>query len=172
MNILVTGTSRGIGAAIAASLSGHQVVGHSTTAGEGRIAADLSRPGAAEALWAEALARLLPTRDRLLGPQRQRADEAGARLDRALERRVTLERGTLDRSGGALRPALAFGLLLGVNLGPLLTVTGSLATMLCLSGARRAGVRVPALAFVGAGLLVTPPMLLAAGLTLALLLRP
>ena len=44
--------------------------------------------------------------------------------------------------------------------------------MLCLSGARRAGVRVPALAFVGAGLLVTPPLLLAAGLTLALLLRP
>ena len=75
-------------------------------------------------------------------------------------------------AAGALRPALAFGLLLGVNLGPLLTVTGSLATMLCLSGARRAGVRVPALAFVGAGLLVTPPMLLAAGLTLALLLRP
>ena len=80
--------------------------------------------------------------------------------------------GAVAADGGALRPALAFGLLLGVNLGPLLTVTGSLATMLCLSGARRAGVRVPALAFVGAGLLVTPPMLLAAGLTLALLLRP
>ena len=58
LNILVTGTSRGIGAAIAASLSGHRVTGHATTAGEGRIAADLSRPGAAEALWAEALARL------------------------------------------------------------------------------------------------------------------
>ncbi|CAA9531257.1 MAG: 3-oxoacyl-[acyl-carrier protein] reductase [uncultured Sphingomonadaceae bacterium] len=58
LNILVTGTSRGIGAVIAASLSGHRVTGHATTAGEGRIAADLSRPGAAEALWAEALARL------------------------------------------------------------------------------------------------------------------
>jgi arsenical pump membrane protein len=80
--------------------------------------------------------------------------------------------GAVAADGAALRPALAFGLLLGVNLGPLLTVTGSLATMLCLSGARRAGVNVPALAFVGAGLLVTPPMLLAAGLTLALLLRP
>ena len=58
LNILVTGTSRGIGAAIVASLSGHSVVGHATTAGEERIAADLSQPGAADALWTEALARL------------------------------------------------------------------------------------------------------------------
>ncbi|MGI4730499.1 MAG: exodeoxyribonuclease VII large subunit [Janthinobacterium lividum] len=54
----------------------------------------------------EALGRLLPTRDRLLGPQRQRADDAGQRLDRALERRVTVARGGLDRSGAALRPAM------------------------------------------------------------------
>ncbi|WP_271299935.1 exodeoxyribonuclease VII large subunit [Sphingomonas sp. CV7422] len=52
-----------------------------------------------------ALARLLPKRDALLGPQRQRADDAGQRLDRGLERRVTLARGQLDRAGGALRPA-------------------------------------------------------------------
>ena len=51
----------------------------------------------------DALVRVLPRRDALLGPQRQRADEAGARLDRGLERRVTLARGQLDRSGGALR---------------------------------------------------------------------
>jgi exodeoxyribonuclease VII large subunit len=54
----------------------------------------------------EAQARLLPRRDALLGPQRQRADDAGQRLDRALERRVTIARGTLDRTAGALRPAL------------------------------------------------------------------
>ncbi|MEO5494193.1 MAG: exodeoxyribonuclease VII large subunit [Sphingomonas sp.] len=54
----------------------------------------------------EAQARLLPKRDALLGPQRQRADDAGQRLDRALERRVTTARGTLDRTAGALRPAL------------------------------------------------------------------
>ena len=54
----------------------------------------------------EAQARLLPKRDALLGPQRQRADDAGQRLDRALERRVTMARGTLDRTAGALRPAL------------------------------------------------------------------
>lgn len=52
-----------------------------------------------------ALARLLPSRDRLLGPQRQRMDEAATRADRALERRVARARGTLDRVAGALRPA-------------------------------------------------------------------
>jgi exodeoxyribonuclease VII large subunit len=51
----------------------------------------------------EALVRVLPKRDALLGPQRQRADDAGARLDRGLERRVGQARGLLDRTGGALR---------------------------------------------------------------------
>jgi 3-oxoacyl-[acyl-carrier protein] reductase len=58
LNILVTGTSRGIGKAIAEALGGHEVVGHSTAGGDGRVAADLSKPGAAAALWEEALARL------------------------------------------------------------------------------------------------------------------
>ncbi|WP_404336589.1 exodeoxyribonuclease VII large subunit [Sphingomonas sp. MMS12-HWE2-04] len=53
-----------------------------------------------------ALVRVLPKRDALLGPQRQKMDDMGARLDRALERRVTLARGQLDRSAGALRPAM------------------------------------------------------------------
>jgi NAD(P)-dependent dehydrogenase (short-subunit alcohol dehydrogenase family) len=57
-NILITGTSRGIGKAIFASLQGHNVVGHSSRGGDGAIAADLDQPGAAEALWAEALVRL------------------------------------------------------------------------------------------------------------------
>lgn len=59
-NILVTGTGRGIGAAIVAAFGGDEVrlVGHSTTEGENRIAADLAEPGAAPALWAEALDRL------------------------------------------------------------------------------------------------------------------
>jgi len=52
------------------------------------------------------LARLMPRREALLAPQRQKADDLGQRLDRALERRVTTARGGLDRSGGALRPAL------------------------------------------------------------------
>ncbi|MFL9840771.1 exodeoxyribonuclease VII large subunit [Sphingomonas sp. ST-64] len=54
----------------------------------------------------QALVRVLPRRDALLGPQRQKADDLGARLDRGLELRVTLARGVLDRAGGALRPAV------------------------------------------------------------------
>ena len=57
-NILVTGASRGIGQAIVRFLSGHQVIGHSSVGGDGRVAADLSQPGAAERLWNEALERL------------------------------------------------------------------------------------------------------------------
>jgi NAD(P)-dependent dehydrogenase (short-subunit alcohol dehydrogenase family) len=58
LNIIVTGSSRGIGKAIAAALGTHNVVGHSSRGGEGMVAADLSRHGAAEALWSEALERL------------------------------------------------------------------------------------------------------------------
>jgi exodeoxyribonuclease VII large subunit len=54
----------------------------------------------------QGLVRVLPRRDALLGPQRQKADDLAARLDRGLERRVTVARGVLDRAGGALRPAV------------------------------------------------------------------
>ncbi|MBO9713999.1 SDR family oxidoreductase [Sphingomonas sp.] len=56
-HILVTGSSRGIGAAIAATLdaAGARVAGHGTASG---LAADLSQPGAAKDLWARALAAL------------------------------------------------------------------------------------------------------------------
>ena len=57
-NILVTGTSRGIGRSILEALSGHDVVGHSSRGAESEIAADLSQPGAAEAIWSGALERL------------------------------------------------------------------------------------------------------------------
>lgn len=56
-NILVTGTSRGIGKAIAAALGAHDVVGHSSRGGDGDIAADLAETGAAGRLWSEALER-------------------------------------------------------------------------------------------------------------------
>jgi NAD(P)-dependent dehydrogenase (short-subunit alcohol dehydrogenase family) len=59
LHILVTGSSRGIGASIVDALSpSAQVVGHGTTSAPDRIAADLSLPGAAGALWLEALERL------------------------------------------------------------------------------------------------------------------
>jgi NAD(P)-dependent dehydrogenase (short-subunit alcohol dehydrogenase family) len=57
-NILVTGTSRGIGAAILETFAGHTVVGHSSRGGEGQIAADLADPDQVTALWREAMARL------------------------------------------------------------------------------------------------------------------
>ncbi|WP_375397220.1 exodeoxyribonuclease VII large subunit [uncultured Sphingomonas sp.] len=53
-----------------------------------------------------ALARMLPRHDALLGPQRQRADDAGQRLDRGLERRIARARAGLDLTAGGLRPAM------------------------------------------------------------------
>ncbi len=54
----------------------------------------------------DALVRVLPRRDALLGAQRQKADDLGARLDRALEGRVARGQRQLDRAGGILRPAM------------------------------------------------------------------
>lgn len=54
----------------------------------------------------DAMTRLMPRRDALLGPQRQKADDLGARLDRALEARVARGRTQLDRVGAVLRPAM------------------------------------------------------------------
>ena len=57
--ILLTGSTRGIGAATLSALSAQAtVVGHGSTPGPDRIGADLSRPGAAEALWMAAVERL------------------------------------------------------------------------------------------------------------------
>ena len=50
--------------------------------------------------------RRLPTTDTLLGPQRQRLDDAGERLPRALGRRLAVARGDLAQAAGALRPRL------------------------------------------------------------------
>jgi NAD(P)-dependent dehydrogenase (short-subunit alcohol dehydrogenase family) len=57
-NILVTGTSRGIGKSILEALEGHNVVGHASRGGDGQVEADLDRPGAAEHLWFKALGKL------------------------------------------------------------------------------------------------------------------
>ena len=58
--ILVTGSSRGIGAAIVGCLTSDDVmvVGHGTRDTPTEIGVDLDRPGAAAKLWAEALDRL------------------------------------------------------------------------------------------------------------------
>ena len=60
MNILVTGASRGIGAATYAVLksTGHNAVGHSSKGSDELIAGDLSDPAAPRNLWDTALAEL------------------------------------------------------------------------------------------------------------------
>jgi NAD(P)-dependent dehydrogenase (short-subunit alcohol dehydrogenase family) len=60
MNILVTGASRGIGAAAFELLrsTGHRVAGHSSRGSDELIRADLLEPGSTQALWNEALERL------------------------------------------------------------------------------------------------------------------
>ena len=60
MKILLTGASRGIGAATLAALEarGHNVVGHSTKGGGGLIAADFADPRDPSALWHAAVEKL------------------------------------------------------------------------------------------------------------------
>lgn len=60
-HVLLTGSTRGIGAAILRQLEarGTRVLGHGTrSAGDHQIGADFALPGAAERLWEEALDRL------------------------------------------------------------------------------------------------------------------
>ena len=60
MNILITGASRGIGAAAYALLQkhGNRVLGHSTKGSDVLIAGDLSDPAAPRRIWETALAEL------------------------------------------------------------------------------------------------------------------
>jgi NAD(P)-dependent dehydrogenase (short-subunit alcohol dehydrogenase family) len=59
-HVLVTGSTRGIGASIVEALvaKGARAIGHGRANAEGVIGADLATPGAADALWDQALARL------------------------------------------------------------------------------------------------------------------
>ena len=60
MHILLTGASRGIGAAAREALegAGHRVAGHSTKGGDGLIAADFADPGSPRRLWEQAFEAL------------------------------------------------------------------------------------------------------------------
>ena len=60
MNILLTGASRGIGAATLDLLNanGHQVAGHSTRGGNGLLAGDLADSSAPRRIWESALEQL------------------------------------------------------------------------------------------------------------------
>ena len=58
--------------------------------------------------------------------------------------------------------AVSSAVLIGVNLGPNLSVTGSLATILWLAALRREGVEVSAWRFLKLGMVVMPPALILA----------
>ena len=60
MNILITGASRGIGAAAYALLksTGHNVIGHSSRGSDELVAGDLTDPSAPRNIWDTALAEL------------------------------------------------------------------------------------------------------------------
>ncbi len=65
-------------------------------------------------------------------------------------------------TGAHLHPDVAGALLIGVDIGPNLSVTGSLATILWLVALRREGQQVSAWRFLALGCLVMPPALIAA----------
>jgi arsenical pump membrane protein len=67
---------------------------------------------------------------------------------------------------GAVGHALVYGTLLGCDLGPNLTTTGSLSTMLWLLLLRQRGLEISSLQYLRLGVIVTPLMLLATALIL------
>src|SRR6202008_1646946 len=66
--------------------------------------------------------------------------------------------GSAVQAAGAPNP-VAGAILIGIDLGPNLSVTGSLATILWLAALRREGLRVGARQFLGLGGVVMPPAL-------------
>lgn len=68
-------------------------------------------------------------------------------------------------------PAAAFAGLIGTNVGPNVTVFGSLATMLVLHAARRRGIKVTTTEYLKVGLITTPWMIVSSTLVLWLLVR-
>ncbi len=68
---------------------------------------------------------------------------------------------TLAATQPAASPLISGAVMIGVDLGPNLSVTGSLATILWLLALRREGLRVGALRFLGVGALVMTPALVA-----------
>lgn len=77
----------------------------------------------------------------------------------------------IERAPAGMRDLLAYGALVGANLGPALTTYGSLATILWLTMIRRAGVTVSVREYMRISVVVVPVALLATTATLYLALR-
>jgi arsenical pump membrane protein len=74
------------------------------------------------------------------------------------------------RVDGATQEALAYGTLLGANIGPTLTTYGSLATMLWLTVVRKRGITITTRDYLTIGALTMPPVLIASMIALWLVL--
>ena len=83
---------------------------------------------------------------------------------------VAVMSATIPTVANASQPALLYGTLIGCDLGPNLTVVGSLSTMIWLLLLRQRKLEVSALDYAKLGVIVTPAMLLVSALLLALLL--
>jgi arsenical pump membrane protein len=94
----------------------------------------------------------------------------GANLVNNLPMALVAITGLTGRTGPE-QVAPAFASLIGTNVGPNVTVFGSLATMLVLQAARRYGIEVRSRTYLVVGLLTTPPMIVAATTVLWLLSR-
>ncbi len=78
---------------------------------------------------------------------------------------MTIVAGTVLHSGttaATLRPTLGYAALIGTNIGPNLTITGSLATLIWLSIVQRRGVSITAGQFLRLGIIATPVIFLSA----------
>jgi arsenical pump membrane protein len=74
-------------------------------------------------------------------------------------------------SARPIAPVSAFAALIGTNIGPNVTIFGSLATMLVVRAAGRRRVAIGGWSYLAIGLITTPPMLLVAGTVLWALAR-
>jgi arsenical pump membrane protein len=77
----------------------------------------------------------------------------------------------IQRSSGEHQTALTYAVLLGTNIGPILTTYGSLATMLWLSLVRKRGFDVTTRQYLRVGVLSMPPILVSSAIALWFQLR-
>jgi arsenical pump membrane protein len=76
----------------------------------------------------------------------------------------------IEQAHPSLQTALAYGTLVGTNIGPALTTYGSLATMIWLTSIRRRGIKISTWEYMRVSLITVPIVLVAAGTTLLIVL--